>query len=154
MGDRGELWTARLAAASAAALAAWFGLHPGRVAEVVAHAFGLAASSFFPVILAGIFWKRATKEGAIAAMVGGMLFTGGYIGWFRVLRPDLGPSHWLLGISPEGIGAVGMLVATAVLVAVSLATAAPPADVQELVGSLRYPREARADAPGGRRVFR
>jgi cation/acetate symporter len=153
--DRGELWTARLAAAGAAILAAWFGLHPGHVAEVVAHAFGLAASSFFPVILAGIFWKRATKEGAIAAMIGGMLFTGGYIGWFRVLRPDLGPSHWLLGISPEGIGAVGMLLATAVLVAVSLLTAAPPRDVQELVASLRYPREAKPQAQGsGRRVFR
>jgi cation/acetate symporter len=155
LGDRGELWTARLAAASAAALAAWFGLHPGRVAEVVAHAFGLAASSFFPVILAGIFWKRATKEGAIAAMTAGMLFTGGYIGWFRVLRPDLGPSRWLLGISPEGIGAVGMLLATAVLVTVSLLTPAPPRDVQELVASLRYPREAKAQSPvSGRRVFR
>lgn len=156
MDDRAELWAARIAAASAALLAAWFGLHPpGRVAEIVAHAFGLAASSFFPVILAGIFWKRATKEGAIAGMAAGMLFTGGYIGWFRVLRPDLGPTHWLLGISPEGIGAVGMLLATGVLVAVSLATAAPPREVQELVASLRYPREARPQAPGsGRRVFR
>jgi cation/acetate symporter len=156
MGDRGELWASRLAAASAAVLAAWFGLHPGgRVAEIVAHAFGLAASSFFPVILGGIFWKRATKEGAIAAMTAGMLFTGGYIVWFRLLRPDLGPAHWLLGISPEGIGAVGMLLAVAVLVAVSLATAAPPQDVQELVASLRYPREAKGQgAGGGRRVFR
>jgi cation/acetate symporter len=156
MDDRAELWAARVAALSAAVLAAWFGLHPpGRVAEVVAQAFGLAASSFFPVILAGIFWKRATKEGAIAAMTAGMLFTGGYIGWFRIVRPDLGPAHWLLGISPEGIGAVGMLLATAVLVAVSLATAAPPRDVQELVASLRYPREAKAQpAGGGRRVFR
>jgi cation/acetate symporter len=156
MSDRAELWAARVAALSAAVLAAWFGLHPaGRVAEVVAHAFGLAASSFFPVILAGIFWKRATKEGAIAAMAGGMLFTGGYIAWFRVIRPDLGPAHWLLGISPEGIGAVGMLLAAAVLVVVSLATQAPPRDVQELVASLRYPREAKPQAAGsGRRVFR
>ncbi len=156
MSDRAELWAARLAALSAAGLAAWLGLHPpGRVAEVVAHAFGLAASSFFPVILAGIFWKRATKEGAIAAMTAGMLFTGGYIGWFRVLRPDLGPAHWLLGISPEGIGAVGMLVAVAVLVAVSLVTVAPPKPVQDLVASLRYPREAQPPgAPAGRRVFR
>ena len=157
MSDRAELWAARVAALGAALLAAWLGLHPpGRVAEVVAHAFGLAASSFFPVILAGIFWKRATKEGAVAAMTAGMLFTGGYIVWFRMLRPDLGPAHWLLGISPEGIGAVGMLVAVVVLVSVSLLTAAPPQPVQELVASLRYPREAQPPAPAGsgRRVFR
>jgi cation/acetate symporter len=156
MSDRAELWAARLASLSAATLAAWFGLHPpGRVAEVVAHAFGLAASSFFPVILAGIFWKRATKEGAVAGMAAGMLFTGGYIGWFRVLHPELGPAHWLLGISPEGIGAVGMLLASTVLVGVSLLTPAPPKDVQDLVASLRYPREQKpAVAAGARRVFR
>ena len=158
MTDKAELLGARIVALSAAALAAWFGLHPpGRVAEVVAYAFGLAASSFFPVILAGIFWKRATKEGAIAAMISGILFTAGYIAFFKILRPDLdGPRHWLLGISPEGIGSVGMLLAFAVIVGVSLATAAPPREVQELVASLRYPREAH-DAGGpsaGRRTFR
>ncbi len=158
MTDKAELLGARIVALSAAALAAWFGLHPpGRVAEVVAYAFGLAASSFFPVILAGIFWKRATKEGAIAAMISGILFTAGYIAFFKILRPDLnGPRHWLLGISPEGIGSVGMLLAFAVIVAVSLATAAPPREVQELVASLRYPREAHeAGGPSaGRRTFR
>jgi cation/acetate symporter len=156
MSDRAELWCARLTALYATAAATWLSLHPpGRVAEVVAHAFGLAASSFFPVILAGIFWKRATKEGAIAGMTAGILFTGGYILWFRILRPDLGPSHWLLGISPEGIGAVGALVAFAVLGVVSLFTAAPPREVQDLVASLRYPREAQqAGAATGRRVFR
>jgi len=155
--DRIELWVARLAALGAAAVAAWFGVHPpGKVAEVVALAFGLAASSFFPVIMAGIFWKRATKEGAIAAMIAGVLFTGGYVAFFRQLRPDLdGPAHWWLGISPEGIGAVGMLLAFAVLVGVSLATAAPPREVQDLVGSLRYPREAEAGEaePAARRTF-
>jgi len=159
LSDRAELWTARVASAGAAALAAWFGLHPpGRVAEVVAYAFGLAASSFFPVMMAGIFWKRATKEGAIAAMLTGVLFTGGYIAFFKHLRPDLdGPAHWFLQISPEGIGAVGMLVAFAVLVGVSLATRAPPREVQDLVASLRYPREAAPAAPAGaaaRRTFR
>jgi cation/acetate symporter len=157
MSDRSELWAARIAALSAAAFAAWFGLHPpGRVAEVVAYAFGLAASSFFPVIVAGIFWKRATKEGAIAGMTAGLLFTGGYIGWFKVLRPDLdGPQRWLLGISPEGIGAVGALLAAAVIVVVSLATAAPPREVQDLVASLRYPRQAAgAERSSARRVFR
>ncbi len=85
-----------------------------------------------------------------------MLFTGGYIGWFRVLHPEHGPDHWLLGISPEGIGAVGMLVAFGVLVGVSLVTAAPPREVQDLVASLRYPREAQPPGAGGtgRRVFR
>jgi cation/acetate symporter len=141
--DRAELWVARFAALVAASLAAWLGVHPpGRVAEVVALAFGLAASSFFPVITVGIFWRRATREGAIAAMTTGVLFTGGYALFFRLLRPDLdGPAHWWLGISPEGIGAVGALLATAVLVGVSLATAAPPQAVQDLVASLRYPRD-------------
>jgi cation/acetate symporter len=156
--DRMELWAARIAALAAAVLAARFGLEPsGRVAEVVAIAFGLAASSFFPVIVAGIFWKRATKEGAIAAMLAGVLFTGGYVAFFKHLRPDLDvPAHWWLGISPQGIGAVGALVAVAVLVAVSLATQAPPQRVQDLVASLRYPREAErpAAAASARRTFR
>jgi cation/acetate symporter len=157
LSDRAELWTARVAALGAAAVAAWFGLHPpGRVAEVVAYAFGLAASSFFPVVIAGIFWKRATREGAIASMIAGVLFTGGYIAFFRHLRPDLdAPAHWLLSISPEGIGAVGALVATTVLVGVSLATRAPPRAVQDLVASLRYPREASPSAASSaRRTFR
>jgi cation/acetate symporter len=157
MSDRTELWAARIAALSAAALAAWFGLRPpGRVAEVVAYAFGLAASSFFPVIVAGIFWKRATKEGAVAGMTAGLLFTGGYIAWFKLLRPDLDvPARWLFGISPEGIGALGALLALGVVVGVSLATAAPPREVQELVAGLRYPRQAPgADRAAARRVFR
>lgn len=157
LSDRAELWTARVASVAAAAVGAWFGMHPpGRVAEVVAYAFGLAASSFFPVIIGGIFWKRATKEGAIAAMISGVLFTGGYIAFFKQLRPDLdGPAHWLFSISPEGIGSVGMLVAFAVLVGVSLVTEAPPREVQELVASLRYPREAAsAGASTARRTYR
>jgi len=96
------------------------------------------------VILAGIFWKRATRQGAVAGMIAGVLFTGGYVAWFRVLRPELGPERWLLGISPEGIGAVGALVAFAVLAGVSLLTPPPPQEVQDLVASLRYPREAQA----------
>jgi cation/acetate symporter len=157
MSDRAELWAARVAAITAAALAAKLSIDPpGQVAEVVAYAFGLAASSFFPVILAGIFWKRATKEGAIAGMISGILFTGGYITFFKLLRPDLDrPERWLLGISPEGIGAVGMLLAFGVIVVVSLATAAPPREVQDLVASLRYPRESGAGgAAPGRRTFR
>jgi cation/acetate symporter len=145
MSDRAELWWARIAALCATAAAIGVALHPpGRVAEIVAHAFGLAASSFFPVILTGIFWKRATRAGAIAGMCTGMLFTGGTIVWFRVLHPELGPDRWLLGISPEGIGAVGALLAFAVIGVVSLLTEPPPREVQELVATLRYPREARS----------
>jgi cation/acetate symporter len=148
MSDRGELWAARLAALAAAGGATSLAIHPtGHVAEVVAHAFGLAASSFFPVIVAGIFFKRATKEGAIAGMVLGTLFTGGYILFFRLLRPDLGPSSWLFGISPEGIGAVGALVAFAAIALVSLFTAPPPAAVQDMVASLRVPRQAQPRRP-------
>ncbi len=158
MSDRAEVWGARIAALSASALAAWLALHPpGRVAEVVAYAFGLAASSFFPVIVAGIFWKRATKQGAIAGMSAGILFTGGYISFFKLLRPDLNaPPHWLLGISPEGIGAVGTILAFVVIVATSLVTPAPPQHVQDLVAGLRAPRSARGTTGpgGGRYLFR
>jgi cation/acetate symporter len=106
-------------------------------------------------MIGGIFWKRATKEGAIAAMIAGVAFTGGYIAFFKHLRPDLdGPEHWLLSISPEGIGAVGALVASAVLVGVSLATRAPPRAVQDLVASLRYPREAAPSGAAARQTFR
>ena len=115
-----------------------------REEEVVAYAFGFAASSFFPVIVLGIFWRRATREGAVAGMISGMLVTSLYLTWFVVLRPDLnGPAHWLFGISPEGFGAVGALVNGAMLVIVSLLTDPPPEEVQRLVASLRYPREAR-----------
>ncbi|WP_242346016.1 sodium:solute symporter family protein [Anaeromyxobacter terrae] len=143
LSDRAELGWARGAAAAAALGAGYFALRPpGSVAEVVAIAFGLAASSFFPVLVLGIFWRRATREGAIAGMVAGLLVTSAYVVWFRHLHPELnGPEHWWLGISPEGIGALGTLVNAAVLTAVSLATPAPPREVQELVASLRYPRE-------------
>lgn len=157
LSERAEVAWARGAAAVSVAVAGWLAVHPpGHVAEVVALAFGLAASSFFPVIVAGIFWRRATKEGAIWGMIAGTAFTTLYVHWFKFARPDLdGPAHWLLGISPQGIGTVGMLVNFAVLVTVSLRTPAPPQAVQDLVASLRYPREAdrgpaRAPPPGVR----
>jgi cation/acetate symporter len=144
MSERAELLWARVAAGATAAVAAWFGVHPpGFVAQVVALAFGLAAASFFPVIVLGIFWKRATKEGAVAGMLTGLVFTLGYVAWFKHLHPELdGPAHWWLQISPEGIGTVGMLLNFTVVLVVSLLTPAPPRAVQELVGSLRYPKEA------------
>jgi cation/acetate symporter len=144
--ERAELRWARGAAAAAVLAAGWMGVNPpGLVAEVVAYAFGIAASSFFPVIVLGIFWKRTTREGAIAGMLAGTLLTLGYINWFTVLGGD--PAGLWFGISPEGIGTVGMLLNVVVTVAVSLATPAPPQRVQDLVASLRFPREARE---GGR----
>ncbi|HSN93039.1 MAG TPA: sodium:solute symporter family protein [Anaeromyxobacteraceae bacterium] len=144
LSERNELRLARFAVGVAVLLAGAFAMHPpGSVAQVVALAFGLAASSFFPALVTGIFWRRATREGAMAGMASGILFTSGYIAWFRFVRPDLdGPAHWWLGISPEGIGAVGMVLAFAVIVAVSLRTPAPRPEVQEMVASLRYPRAA------------
>ena len=142
--ERGELIAARVAAGAAVVVAGWLGIHPpGFVAQVVAFAFGLAASSFFPVILLGIFWKRTTREGAIAGMVSGLLFTAGYIVWFRLLHPELdSAANWWLGVSPEGIGTVGMAINFAITVSVSLLTPAPPPYVSHLVESVRIPRGA------------
>ncbi|ABC83462.1 sodium:solute symporter family protein [Anaeromyxobacter dehalogenans] len=147
--ERGELAWARGAATVAVLVAGWLGVHPpGFVSEVVALAFGLAASSFFPVLVAGIFWRRATREGAIAGMLSGLAVTTAYVHWFKFWHPELDvPAHWWLGISPQGFGTVGMLVNLTVLVAVSLRTPAPPQAVQDLVTNLRYPREPVRPAP-------
>ena len=117
---------------------------PGFVAQVVAFAFGLAASSFFPVIVLGIFSKRTTKEGAIAGMLTGILFTGAYIIYFKTLFPMIhdrpsGGSDWWLGISPEGIGSIGMLLNFAVTLLVTRFTDPPPKEVQDQVAALRLP---------------
>lgn len=142
--EKTELAWARIAAALAVTIAGYFGINPpGFVAQVVAFAFGLAASSFFPVILLGIFWKRTTKEGAIAGMLSGIIFTAAYIIYFKFVNPAMNkPEHWFLGISPEGIGTVGMAINFAVTYVVSKLTKEPPKEVQEMVESLRYPREA------------
>ena len=122
-------------------IAGYFGINPpGFVAQVVALAFGLASSSFFPIIVLGIFWKRATKEGAICGMITGIGFTMLYI----VQTKFMGVSPWFFGISPEGIGTVGMVLNFAVTFGVSLITKAPPAAVQEMVESVRIPRGAGA----------
>ncbi|MEW5774888.1 MAG: sodium:solute symporter family protein [Thermodesulfobacteriota bacterium] len=120
-------------------VAGYFGINPpGFVAQVVALAFGLASASFFPVLVLGIFWKRANREGAVAGMLTGICFTMMYI----IQTKYLGFGNYILGISPEGIGSVGMLLNFAVTVAVSLVTSAPPQDVQDMVDSVRYPRGA------------
>jgi len=140
--ERGELIAARIAAGAAVVVAGWFGIHPpGFVAEVVAFAFGFAASSFFPVILLGIFSLRMNKQGAIAGMLSGLGFTASYVWWFKFAHPELSnPEHWWFGISPEGIGALGMLLNFAVALVVSRLTPPPPLAVQQLVAEIRVPR--------------
>lgn len=140
--EKGELIAARIAAGFAVMVAGYFGIHPpGFVAQVVAFAFGLAASSFFPVIIMGVFWKRATKEGAILGMLSGIIFTAAYIIYFKFVSPDMNKAeNWLWGISPEGIGTIGMVINFVVTYVVSKLTKEPPKEVQDMVGSLRYPR--------------
>ena len=142
--EKGELIAARIAAGVAVCIAGYFGINPpGFVGQVVAFAFGLAAASFFPAIIMGIFWKRMNNVGAISGMIVGITFTAGYIIFFKFVRPDLNvPAHWLFGISPEGIGTLGMVLNLLVSVPVSLLTAPPPAEVQELVDNIRSPQEA------------
>ena len=143
MSEKQELVWARVAAACAVIVAGYFGINPpGFVAQVVAFAFGLAASSFFPVIVLGIFSTRTTREGAISGMLTGILFTGAYIIYFKFINPAAGPDGWLFGISPEGIGTVGMVLNFVVTCVVTSFTKAPPEEVQELVRSIRLPRGA------------
>ena len=141
MSEREELWWARGGAGVAVVIAGLFGIYPpGFVAQVVAFAFGLAAASFFPAILMGIFNKKMNKEGAIAGMVVGIVFTAAYIWWFKYGDPaSNNPAGWWLGISPEGIGTVGAALNFLTSYVVSKFTKEPPADIQDLVGSLRYP---------------
>ncbi|MEZ4957802.1 MAG: hypothetical protein R2825_29865 [Saprospiraceae bacterium] len=115
---------------------------PGFVAQVVAWAFGLAAASFFPAILLGIFSKRMNMQGAIAGMITGLVFTGVYIWYFKYGggKPE---SYWF-GISPEGIGTLGMLFNFIVALIVSLLTPPPPDSIQHLVEDIRIPRGAKA----------
>jgi cation/acetate symporter len=135
-----ELTLARVSAAFAVLVAGYFGINPpGFVAQVVAFAFGLAASSFFPILVLGVFSKRTTKEGAIAGMLSGIGFTAAYIIYFRFIDPAAGADRWLLGISPEGIGTIGMLINFAVTLAISRITPPPPQEVLDLVDKVRGP---------------
>ncbi len=142
--EHAELLTARVAAGVAVVVAGYFGVHPpGFVAEVVALAFGLAAASFFPAIILGIFTTRMNTAGAVSGMLAGLGFTLAYIGWFKFGHPELNTAaHWWLGISPEGIGTVGMLVNLVVAVTVAWRTAPPPRAVQQMVEEIRLPRRA------------
>lgn len=140
--DKAELLWARFSAGGAVILAGYFGVNPpGFVAQTVAFAFGLAAASFFPAILLGIFSKRMNAEGAITGMIAGLVFTAGYIVWFTYLSPETNnPDGWWFGISPEGIGFVGMWVNMAVSFAISSKTPPPEPHIQAMVERIRIPR--------------
>ena len=148
--EKGELLAARISMAVAILVATWLGMNPpGFAAQVVALAFGIAAASIFPALMMGIFSKRVNNKGAIAGMLAGLLSTVIYIflflGWFFI--PGTAtlantPDNWLFGISPLSFGAVGAMINFIVAFAVSSATEAPPARIQELVESVRYPKGA------------
>lgn len=140
--EKGELWAARISIAVAVVAAGLAGLNPpGFVAEVVALAFGLAASSFFPAIILGIFDKKMNKEGAIAGMLTGIIFTALYILYFKPQLGGIGlPEDYLFGISPEGIGTIGMIINFIVSLIVSRLTKPTPEKIKALVESIRYPK--------------
>ena len=151
--DKRELLFARISALVAVCVAGYFGINPpGFVASVVAIAFGYAAASFFPALTLGIFSKRMNKEGAIAGLVVGLLFTTFYVLKFKLselwgLESILGSSakeDWWFGISPEGIGFIGMILNFIVALVVSRLTPPPPPEVQELVETIRIPSGAGA----------
>ncbi len=143
MSEKGELLWARCGAAGAVVIAGLFGIFPpGFVAQVVAFAFGLAAASFFPVIIMGIFSKKTNVYGAMTGMITGISFTTAYIVYFKFINPGANrPANWWFGISPEGIGAVGMIINFALMYVVSKVTPEPPQEIQDLVEKLRYPVE-------------
>ena len=139
--DRQELFLARLAAAVAIGIAGIFGIYPPAfVAQVVAFAFGLAASSIFPALIMGIFSKRVNSIGAITGMISGLLFTSAYIVFFKFISPDLNlPDNWLWGISPEGIGVIGMMINFISAIVISSLTEPPPDKIIRLIDDIRTP---------------
>ena len=139
--DRQELFLARLAAAVAIGIAGIFGIYPPAfVAQVVAFAFGLAASSIFPALIMGIFSKRVNSIGAITGMISGLLFTSAYIVFFKFISPDLNlPDNWLWGISPEGIGVIGMMINFISAIVISSLTEPPPDKIIRLIDEIRTP---------------
>lgn len=142
--EKGELWAARISASVAVVIAGYFGINPpGFVAAVVALAFGLAAASFFPAIVLGIFYKRMNKEGAIAGMIVGLVSMLVYMMKFKFDMFGGGtPEDWWFGISPEGFGSVAMILNFAVSIIVMQFTPDPPQDVQEIVEDIRIPSGA------------
>jgi len=139
--EQQELKFARMAIFVAVLIAGYFGINPpAYVAQVVAFAFGLAAASFFPAIVMGIFQQRMNRQGAIAGMITGFTFTALYIIYFRFINPAIdNAENWLFGISPEGIGAIGALLNLLVAWTVCRFTPEPPAEIQALVADIRRP---------------
>ena len=148
--EKGELLAARVAMAGAIVVAGYFGLHPpGFAAQVVALAFGLAASSIFPALMMGIFNKNVNNTGAVFGMLAGLGYTLVYIFWFKGLFFIPGtamaantPANHFLGIAPEAFGAIGAMINFAVAITVSKMTKAPPEHIQHLVENIRTPRGA------------
>ena len=145
--DKGELWAARISAAFAVIVAGYFGIHPPDfVAAVVALAFGLAAASFFPAIILGIFYKKMNKEGAITGMLVGISLMFFYILKFKFGVFDGGKQaveslkdQWWFGVSPEGFGTIAMLFNFLFALIVNKFTPPPPIEVQEIVENIRIP---------------
>jgi cation/acetate symporter len=139
--EKQELFLARLSAATAILIAGIFGIYPPAfVAQVVAFAFGLAAASIFPAIVMGIFSKRMNKYGAICGMLSGLIFTATYIIFFKFISPEYNTSeYWLFGISPEGIGVIGMIINFMIAIIISSISKPPPIEVYEIVDNIRIP---------------
>ncbi|GAA1449731.1 cation acetate symporter [Nesterenkonia lacusekhoensis] len=139
--EKTQMMVGRLAMTAAVLVAIFAGLNPPAfVAQVVAFAFGLAASTFFPILILGIFWKKANAKGAAAGMLTGLVFSAGYMIYTLEIF-GTGANDHILGISPEGIGALGALVNFTVTIVVSNLTRPPSHEVQEMVESIRYPSQ-------------
>ncbi len=138
--DKQEIKWARIASLVSLIIACWFGINPPSafIAKTVAFAFGLAASSFFPTLLMGIFSKKVNKEGATAGMIVGICFTLFYIIYFQFMGGT--SDQYFFGISPEGIGFVGMLLNFIIAFVVSAFTPAPPEDIQKMVAKIHNPK--------------
>ena len=139
--EKQELFFARCSAAIAIFIAGLFGIYPpGFVAQVVAFAFGLAASTIFPVLFMGIFYKRLNKQGAIAGMLSGLISTSSYIIYFKFISPELNNAdNWLFGISPEGFGFLGMIINFAIALFVSNFYSKPPNEIYQMIDDIRKP---------------
>lgn len=135
--EKQQLMVGRIAMAGAICVAGYLGINPpGFVAQVVALAFGLAAASFFPILVLGIFWKRCTAMGATAGMLAGLVTTSLYMLWTIDIY---GNSDGIFGIAETGFGTIGMLINFAVTIIVSKVTPEPSAEMQELVEEIRFP---------------
>lgn len=143
--EKTQMLVGRLAMTGAVIVAIFAGLNPPAfVAQVVAFAFGLAASTFFPILILGIFWKKANAKGAAAGMLSGLIFSAGYM-LYTLEIFGTGANDHIFGISPEGIGTLGAALNFLVTIIVSNLTRPPSHEVQEMVESIRYPSQQRAD---------